>query len=531
MSKFYNSKKVLSFRQFDKLDTDVYTTYDIAWPVEVIECLANKVSDGLLDALAETVLELLTVPETNIKEISKLLDISNEIVEKIIKVLNKSEYYDMTTKQVTNKGKDYIKKRDTTEFLEEKVFGNMFVSRVNGEVFPFFREGKLPWGREYNDILYLSYDGSEPSTLKGKRVGVLDKVNRAFHEYGKITKSSKEQARIYSDYETIEFIEEELHERAYNDEITIDDEKQKSNLKNARIKLLNTKPLEIYVRCRLCVSKASPEKYIIESPFPENFTPWYSQSFNRLINNDELIYLNDNEETSLKYFCEEMVTKQFYIDFPEMQSNNFEQYIKIQFPKMVSCSISNICMKKYHEVFNYKLLCEDQKVKRHTVITEATKALELILNNYIVQTRKNEIVEKYRKNVKTYREIEALFDEFQIWECSAKWAEGNKVNNGRLEFEFSCMSHFKRNKNGNSIIEKYYFLVAEANYNEKSKFRKLLKSEGKDIIEYLDFINNIRNKFGAHNNGIKVDEVSDEIYAKFDDYHKKATQLLLEYID
>ena len=89
MSKFRNNTRVMSFRRFDRLDGDIYTTYDIAWPVEAIECYANKVAEGMLDALAETVLELLNVKEMTPGRIASLLDISEEIVNKIIKNLSK----------------------------------------------------------------------------------------------------------------------------------------------------------------------------------------------------------------------------------------------------------------------------------------------------------------------------------------------------------------------------------------------------------------------------------------------------------
>lgn len=534
MSKFNNNKKVYSFQQFQKLDGDVYKTYDIAWPVEVIECFANKVADGLLNALEEAVLELLTVPEVTPKRIAELLDVSKEVVDKIVNDLGRGQnpYYDSEKKVVTEYGRTYLQKKETGDFVEEQVFGNMFVSRVNGEVFPFFREGKLPWGRQYNDILYLSFDGEEPSTLKADKTTVLDKVNKAFHEYGRITKSSKEQAREFGERQVVEFVAEELKDQSYHVETeSLADVEASKNLRNARVKILDTKPKEIYVRCRLSVSKAAPEKFIIESPFQENITPWYSQSFYRLMANKEMIYLEDEEETSLQYFCEEMVTKQFYIDFPEMQSNNFEQYVKIHFPKMLSCSITGICMDKYKEVFNYRLLCDKSEVKRHIVVTEATKALELILNNYIARTDRDDIMEKYKKNVQSEREIEDLFDEFGIKDCSAQWSETKKMNNGRLFFNNSCMSHFQRGRDGHSVVEKYHYLVAEANYNEKSKFRKLLLTEGTDIIAYLDFINNKRNKFGAHNDGTKPVEISDEDFKIFNDYYLKATKLLIEYID
>ena len=50
-------------------------------------------------------------------------------------------------------------------------------------------------------------------------------------------------------------------------------------------------------------------------------------------------------------------------------------------------------------------------------------------------------------------------------------------------------------------------------------------------LAFLDFINNKRNKFGAHNDGTKPVQISNEDYAKFDEYYRKATRLLIEYID
>ena len=533
MSKFQNNKKIYSFRRFDKLDGDIYTTYDIAWPVEAIECYANKVSDGLLDALAETVLELLTIQEMTPRKIAPLLGISDEVVNKIVANLCKSEhpFYDEQKKCVTDSGREYIEKKDAEEFLDEKVFGYMFVSRIDGEVFPFFMEGKLPWPLRQEEIMYLSYDAEEPSSLRADRSNLLDRVNRSFHRYGRIAKASKENERSYQDRQTIEFVQEELRDQSYNEAETLAEHEEEKNLRNARIKLLNTKPIEMYVRCRLSVSKAAPDKFIIESPFPENDTSWYSECFHRMVANNELIYVSDDDETGLEYFCENLTT-QFYVDFPEMQSKNFEQYVKVQFPKMLSCSISAICMDKYREVFNYRALCDEHQVKRHVVITEATKALELILNNYVVRTRKDEIVRKYKDNVQTEKEIDDLFDDFGIPECSAQRSEKGKLDNyGRVNPRQSIISHFNGYKNGFSVVEKYYFLIAEATFNERSKFRRLLIEKGPDIIEYLDYVNLKRNRFGAHNDGTTSVEIPDDEFKQFYDNFVKSTRILLDYID
>lgn len=532
MSKFRNNQRVMSFRKFDKLDGDIYTTYDLAWPVEAIECYANKVSDGLLDVLAETVLELLNVKEMTPKKISSLLGISDEVVNKIIKDLGMSEspMYDEKTKSVTQAGINYIEKKETGEFLEEKVFGYMFVSRIDGEVFPYFMEGKLPWPIRIDDLLYLSYDGDQQSPLRGDRSMLLDRVNRSFHRYGRITKASREMERTNEDWEIVEFVQEELHDRSYKDEETLADAEEAKNLRNARIKLLNTKPTELYIRCRLRVSKANPDKYIIDSPFPGNNTSWYSDCFHRMIANNELIYLDDDDETGLEYFCEG-ITHQFYVDFPEMQSKDFEHYVKAQFPRMLSCSISASCMDKYREVFNYRVLCDEHQVERHVVMTEGTKALELILNNYVARTRKDEIVRKYRDNIHTEAEMEDMLDNFGISDCAALRKERKNLDYGKINTKRSIISNFRGYRMGSTVVEKYYFLIAEASFNENSHFRKLLIKEGPDVVNYLDYINQKRNQFGAHNDGTAVAVVSDTDFQTFYDYFVKSTRILLEYID
>ena len=355
-------------------------------------------------------------------------------------------------------------------------------------------------------------------------------MNRSFHRYGRITKASKELERTGSDATTIDFIKEELHDRSFHEEETLADVEEEKNLRNARIKLLNTQPTELYIRCRLCVSKANPEKFIIDSPFPKNNTSWYSECFHRMIANNELIYAEDDDEIGLEYFCEG-ITNQFYVDFPEMQSKDFEHYIKAQFPKMLSCSISSECMDKYREVFNLRNLCDEHQVKRNVIVTEGTKALELILNNYVAKTRKDETIRKYRDNIQTETEIEDMLDHFGITDCTALRKEKRNLDYGRVNMNRSIMSNFRGYRMGSTVIEKYYYLIAEATFNEHSRFRKLLIKEGTDIIDYIDFINQMRNSYGGHNDGTRVVEVSAADYQQFYEYFVRSTKILLDYVD
>ena len=521
MGKFHDSR-VLSFRQFDKLDGGIYQTYELAWPVEIIECYANKVSEGILDILAETVLQLLNIQEMSNKKICSLLNISEEVVNTIIEDLSRKRLYEPKAHKLTDAGLNYLDKKEMGEFQEDKVFGNMFVSRVDGEVFPYFKEGKLPWGRDYSDILYLSYDEEQPSILDNNKLDFVDRVNNAFHKYGRIAMISKENSYGSGGKTNIEFIKEELIDVSYDEIETLADKETQRNLKNARVKLLNTKPKECYIRFRVMVEKGAPERFVVDSPFPDNMTSWYSECFHRMVSNNELVYTGD-EEIGLDYFCEN-ITKQFYIDFPEMQSNSFEQYVKINYPHMLSCRIANTCKEKYKELFNYRLMYENNKLSAEVVVTESTKAIEMILNNYIAASNINRVLQQYKDNIQTDQEVRDLFEDFGLSsDCSGVYKEIN----------YSIMNHrnFKRSKMGNSIAEKYFYLVVEAKFNDSSNFRKLLLSDdGPTIIPILDSIGRVRNKKGGHYDGTSVEHMNKDAFEEFEDNFKDATKLLIEYI-
>ena len=532
MSKFYNSKRILSFRNFEKLDADAFITYDLAWPVEIVECYANKVADDILDGLAEAVLGLLSIPETTSRKAAQLLRVSDEVIANIVKQLQTRRFIDVSKNRIslTEEGKKYLSDKETEEFQEEKVFGNMFVSRINGEVFPYFHEGKLPWPREFDEICYLSYDADEPSSLKDKYTDILDRINRSFHRYGRITKSSREHEKGYSDSYEIDFIEEELRDQAFDDEPeTMADKEAAKVLKNSRIKLLSTPPTEAYVRARLVVSKADPKKFQIESPYPMNITSWYSDCFHRMREANELIYDEQDKEIGLDFFCEN-ITSQFYVKYPEMQRTDFEQFVKIRYPKMFSCSISEACLEKYREIFRYNLLCERKEVSGNVVVTESAKALELILNSYIKQTRKEDVVNKYWSVIQYVPDVNDMMDAFDIKDCTAKQTEINRAKHGSIRPQVSLMNNFKR-ISGKSIMEKYYFLIADAYFNESSHFRNLLIKEGDSIIKMLDYVGLKRNRFGAHNDGDRVAVISKKDFKVFQEYFTKTTRVLLEYLD
>ena len=198
---------------------------------------------------------------------------------------------------------------------------------------------------------------------------------------------------------------------------------------------------------------------------------------------------------------------------------------------MLSCSISAECMDKYREIFNLRNLCDEHQVKRNVIVTEGTKALELILNNYVAKTRKDEVIRKYRDNIQTETEIEDMLEHFGITDCTGLRKEKRNLDYGRVNMNRSIMSNFRGYRMGSTVIEKYYYLIVEATFNENSRFRRLLIKEGIDIIGYIDFINQMRNSYGGHNDGTRVVEVSDSNYQQFYEYFVRSTKILLDYVD
>jgi len=199
---------------------------------------------------------------------------------------------------------------------------------------------------------------------------------------------------------------------------------------------------------------------------------------------------------------------------------------------MLSISISKECLGKYHEVFNLNLLCNEKNViKEHVVITESAKAIEMIFNNYIFRTQKDRMIQRYEQVVSTVDELEDMFLNFDIKDSSAFFKERNNIEQGGKYRRKSIMDSFRYDRNGQTIVEKYFYLVAEANYNEKSHFRKLLLAEGSQLIAAFDYLNLKRNKFGAHNDGIKPDPIPKEDYVEFQKKFKYVTKMLIEYLD
>ena len=522
------SNTVFSFGQFrHPLSTNAYNVIEFAWPVKAWECYANKIESGSLDALALTVLELLNLQYLSLKQIADDLGISIELLNHIIdhELLSKG-YCEQEKKEfkVTKQGQEYLHGINTNEILKEKVFGYMFQSLVDGEFFPFFYEGTLPDPWYNKDGLYyldsnVKYDDSNNDTT-----ALQNKINRAYHKFGYIYHKSKEisEAPFYDENMFVD-AEDDIQDQAFDyDEnaleasaLSEDDKVELRNLKNARIKLLKTEPKEIYIKFRLYSLKDEPDSFQINSPFEENETKWYAESFARMRKDKNATFWQYDSKSEkylpmedLDSYCSSVIN-QMYAEIPALKEMNPEEYLERTYPELNSCSIKNILKKSYLRLIRQEMFAQKGANNEADVIMNVYRTLELLLNNYIKGIDKQKVVVSYFKSVYFESDIDDIPKYLGITDkLSAVDTEKKTIGNNFRHR--SLMQNFSGNLNGHSLREKYYFLMFASYLNTNLNFSKAIK-EDKSIIAKIDYINSERNKLAGHNDGYDVAEIDKNI--------------------
>ena len=524
---FY-SKSIFSFRKYGKLDDNVFDSFEFAWPVEAWECYANKIEPSSLDALSFTILDLLN-RKLSPNKIAEYLGISGDLIKIVQDTLAGKNYYDIKQKAVSEEGLNYLSNAEGKVVSSEKVFGYMFQSMIDGEFFPFFHEGTLP------DPYYDSSDNGQFLDFKGRQASYKDnmlqeKISRAYHKHCAIY--DYEQNRQDSCIPGYYAEDDELLDLPYDaPENTEEYEKSAfsfsnddTDLQNARIRLLKTPSKTLFIKCRAYILKDEPERFFVEPPFDNNETRWYSDAFSRMGKNDQVLFgrLEDREKKTLKEYCSQ-ITKQMFIELPELKNLNPQEYISRTYPEINKCSLKNELVEHYKKIIRQEALAQNEYI-----VLESARTIEFILNKYIARTGKTYAAQKYFKCISNSSDIESVSKYLGISDCSAVRTEIRNWNNNTDSFKhFSILRNFNEEHNGRSILEKYYYLMVYAYQNSGSKIAGLFK-ENKDLVEHLDHINSMRNTKSAahdHEGGEKID------IEKFKEHFKKASRILVTNFD
>ena len=568
---------VFSFTDFNKqiLSQNVYNVVEFAWPVKAWECIANKIENVELDALALTILELLNLQYLSLKQIAEDLGISEDLLVTIIdKELVSKKYCEQdrstcSNYKTTEKGINYLNGIIERESSDEKIFGYMFQSLIDGDFFPLFFEGKLPdpW-RNREELYYLDSDIKQDELFKNTPE-LISKLSRAYRRYGYVYHKSIEAQKSRDISETIaeikfvdndddiqdldfDYEDESAEDLSY--EAKINDKKAikqyLKNLKNTRIKLLKTKPKDIYIIFRLYSLKDEPDNFQVVSPFDQNLTKWYTDVFARMRRNENVLFgqcqYGDMKLTeTLSSYCKS-ITNQMYIDIPELKELNPEEYLERTYPELNSCSIKDALKKSYLKLVRQQIFYQNGNDTASDIIMNVYRTLELILNNYINKLDKKKIVDAYFYYVSFETDIDSIKNYFGIKEeisaCNTEKnllnSENKKQNDNskkqRNNFKSfkrnSLMNNFKNDRFGNSLREKYYFLMYAAYLDDKSNFAKALR-EDNTIIKKIDDINYKRNSYAGHNDGFDVKKVSKELLLKILDDFKVLSKVLVTNFD
>lgn len=513
-----STSKLLLPNKHKIFDRDT-VVFELEWPVYIIECIAYKMQEKHLNILEMGILRLLAVKKMSKSMLSKLLDVGEEVINTILNELNVNGWiddsYQLTSEALRLLKDEYNFDEEGDGFTKQQIFGQMFISRVDDFVMPYFYEGGLPPIRiedSESDAVILRYQDNKTINKKGLNA----RLNKAYIEY---VKAYNQRLRLQKNEQdkSIKFVSREIYspelEAIFDNSSTITNFNESKEIE--RIRALDTQIKMANLIFKICISKASPKKFTIVPPFSLDETPIYSRVFKQMKNDKEINVKFNNEIISLGEWCSN-ITESFYKEFPELKKTlDNDDYIRLTYPglPMVDGRYRENIKNALLDVVNHIRLFENNKIPANTLVMSMGRSIELMLNCLVAETDINNTVYRYKNKVKTENDLQLIFyKQFDILSCKAMNKEKMFMNgSGRYGKYKGIMNNFysrpNKYRNGDSIPEKYFYLVIDAHFND-SKMRRILQKEGAGFIDRLDAFIDARNRYGAHQRGISLENAS-----------------------
>ena len=507
-------------------DDENFRVFEIALPVAIFECSANQKVDSAIDSLAKATLKFLKLGVENNDELAKLLNVTPDMIKRVkTQKLAPLGFIDENSR-VTENGVKCLEDKLEDAFQEDTVYGNMFVNLIDGEIMPYFWEGKLPFAKELSDFEYPAIHRISTTNLADINNPYLPHFTEAYKKFHKIKDYCKPQMSDVLESELEEPSEFDMLTGSFDDVIftefnddaertdidfdepkTLADVYEEEKSEKTYVKIFKSTQKLLYIYTQLIVSRNRPEDFIILSPFDNNVTTWYAKRipFMKLAANNVTIgRIGDKDGELFGDFMSE-ITQEFLIEFPELADSSYSFFAKSHFPNLANLNatdrkILNEVLKDYYN--SYVLNCND-KNSPNAVIGQMGLALETILGIFrgkikdIRRVCENSLLTPY--DDLTYQEI---FQRYNIVGCK-----------GHLVAE-NCSAKLKGWARNNTLFrgsptEKYCFLVLEG-YIHSAKptaFIKVLKTHGRDFTDRLDNVISVRNKYTSHNDRIGAIEI------------------------
>lgn len=518
-------KRLLVCRNFDKYDDDSYKVIEVAFPVEVCECGAYKIADKNIDSLAEAILDLINIEIVSDIEIAKTMDISVELVKRIKRfILLPNMYISNDLKTITDAGKKYLQEGESTEYQSEYVFGNMFISIPDGEVMPYFLEGRLPGNQYLPKEIYKIQPKNDNERLIEDPLSWSPKFTKAYKLFQKISRYSEDEGN-----NEFEFAGDELNEVSYLDVNDEDDEETFADVEAEReaiksyklVRILNTGRRQTYIKMEIIVNRENPEKFTMVSPFGKNITNWFTKRLGWLSENDIKVEDQNGKVLPLAEKLHDL-TDEFYIQFPELQAGNFDYWVKINYTNLKKIKCGDNLLNSFRDLFNLTNLYDNgRQISEDAIINKTSTLIETIFNNYIaIIDDRRPIIDKFYLLNNDFTKIKGIFKNYGIESCVA--LKDKKLNQliGRLR-------SFRYYRVGDSIVDRYFFLTLEAYFCGNNPFKMILQRNGKEFIEKIDSLFIVRSEYGAHSDEIKEKMITKIEFEKFKSAATEIIKLLI----
>lgn len=516
---------ILLVRKYNEIDKQKYVMIPIAWPVRVLECAASKKRCNQLNCLQEALLKFIAHGVRADGEIAQLLQISEDLVQKLKSELFENGFIDDKYEKLTEQGNGYLKKNNKKEFSDtDSIYGHMFMSLFDGDVMPYFLKGQLPLRSNVSfECIKLFAENSSSYQINVESNQFSRVLIKAYKESINAEEFSRRN-RQTNEHESLKILSQDVHYENVDDNSqvkTLADVEQEKIIDNAKVILLNKQGQDLYVKAWLVMDKKNPDDMQLVSPFPDNVTIWYNKKFVTLAQQaNNIQYFAEGGKESFAEFIEGK-RQGIIVNMPNIE--HFNYFLDGFYP---SLNTSGELYKKIGPALEeyYAYYSEDNGGTG--VIGVGARLIETLLNIFVGQIRDRKPIVRTeifsdinshsnnkKKDIRKDNEdvVERIFLKFGIKKCRSQRSGITFIHKMRhRQYGWD-----KTQIVGSSIEARIFFLVLEAFLKGESSFKSVLENEAQKFMDAIDDIYDMRNNLSSHNASESYEIATQEQLEKF----------------
>ncbi len=494
---------------------------DVALPVFAIECEAMPPIHNYLDAYEEAVLKLISLGLSK-RGISKTLNASESLVERILQQLKEKQYVMRKTGQpwmLSEDGINYLDGSIRERASAESQYGYMFINAIKKEVFPFFYLGNIGeislFKGERPPRFSLDNDENKTFSSVDAKQSILRKAYKMYFrnkglvsrlEDGEITETEAKETfenqteDLFADLDSLDEETEDFNTEELTQKEEIVYVKKSKLTKNMFIRALKKEPLKVYLRMRIIIDPSSPGGYRAESPFDfRGIDNAFFLKQLQWLEKSESTYLEGEKFQQFLYREIRKISPSYNNDMKDFQVFLIEKMPLLEMFKTRFSNVYEAVERIYPNYLSIETKKQNNLQNKESLVSYFAKyVVESLFNSYfrLIDSKTLEQIKQ-----KAFDEINTFdYETYRLRICQNVGLSEDAL--GRLKKEY-LMDILRRISTtyGNSIKEKFInMLIIDYYLSDVYIHRFLSQPNIRDKLQRIDILNRIRRKVAHDTN-------------------------------